>query len=71
MAKNYRDDFDYSEAIANTQDAAERLRSGALTRGAAAVLEAQNGRLILEAIPPESPPTIQALPELPSQNTNH
>ena len=24
MAKNYRDDFDYSEAIANTQDAAER-----------------------------------------------
>lgn len=24
MAKNYRDDFDYSEAIANTQDAAKR-----------------------------------------------
>ena len=24
LAKNYRDDFDYSEAIANTQDAAER-----------------------------------------------
>ena len=24
MAKNYRDDFDYSDAIANTQDAAER-----------------------------------------------
>ena len=24
MAKNYRDDFEYSEAIANTQDAAER-----------------------------------------------
>ena len=51
--------------------AAELLLSGALTRGAAAVLEAQNGRLILEAIPPESPPAIQALPELPSQNTNH